>query len=100
MKGYGKRFASSFGRNAIQQTVTYGLDEAFDLDTGFQRAVARSFSASKHAFLETITSRTKSGNRVLSAPTRGCLHRRHRRDRDVVSRAYSYKTGCESAPAH
>src|SRR4026208_2241476 len=35
MKGYGKRYASGFGRNAIQQTVTYGLDEALHLDTGF-----------------------------------------------------------------
>ena len=25
MKGYGKRYASGFGRNAIQQTVTYGF---------------------------------------------------------------------------
>src|SRR5688500_2719177 len=33
MKGYGKRFASSLGRNAIQQSVTYGLDEALDQDT-------------------------------------------------------------------
>ena len=32
MKGYGKRYASSFGQNAIQQTVTYGFDEAFGLD--------------------------------------------------------------------
>lgn len=69
MKGYSKRFASSFGRNAIQQTVTYGLDEAFDLDTGFQRSSREGvFPRVKHAFLETITSRTKSGNRVLSAP--------------------------------
>ena len=69
MKGYGKRFASSFGRSAIQQTVTYGLDEAFGLDTGFQKSNREGFGPRfKHAFLETITSRTKSGNRVLSAP--------------------------------
>lgn len=69
MEGYGKRFASSMGRNAIQQTVTYGLDEAFRLDSGFQRSGREGFGARvKHAFLETITSRTKSGNRVISAP--------------------------------
>jgi hypothetical protein len=69
MKGYSKRFASSFGRNAIQQTMTYGLDEAFRLDTGFQRSGREGvFPRVKHAFLETITSRTKSGKRVLSAP--------------------------------
>lgn len=69
MKGYGKRFASGFGRNAIQQTVTYGLDEAFELDTGFQRSGRDGFFPRfKHALVETVTSRTKSGKRVLSAP--------------------------------
>ena len=69
MKGYGKRFASSFGRNAIQQTIIYGLDEALDLDTGFQRSKRSGFFPRlKDALLENITSRTRSGNRVLSAP--------------------------------
>jgi hypothetical protein len=69
MKGYGKRFASSFGRNAIQQSVTYGLDEALRLDTGFQRSSREGvFARVKHAFLENVTSRTKSGRRVISAP--------------------------------
>lgn len=68
MKGY-KRFASSLGRNAIQQTVTYGLDEALGQDSSFHRSNrAGVFPRVKHAFLETITSRTKSGKRVLSAP--------------------------------
>lgn len=69
MKGYGKRFASSLGRNAIQQSVTYSLDATFGLDSGFQRSGREGvFPRVKHAFLETITSRTKSGRRVLSAP--------------------------------
>jgi len=69
MKGYGRRYASHFGRNVIQQSVTYGLDEAFGLDTGFQRSGREGVGARvKHAFLETITSRTKSGRRVISAP--------------------------------
>jgi hypothetical protein len=69
MKGYGRRFASSFGRNVVQQSVTYGLDEAFGLDSSFRRSESDGFGARvKHAFLETITSRTKSGKRVLSAP--------------------------------
>ncbi|HKR21732.1 MAG TPA: hypothetical protein VJS17_04015 [Pyrinomonadaceae bacterium] len=69
MKGYGKRFASHMGRNAIQQTVTYGLDEALGQDSSFHRSNrAGVFPRVKHAFLETITSRTKSGKRVLSAP--------------------------------
>jgi hypothetical protein len=69
MKGYSKRFGSSFGRNAIQQSITYGLDEALDLDSGFQRSRREGvFPRVKHAFVETFTSRTKSGKRVLSAP--------------------------------
>src|ERR1051325_10282892 len=45
MKGYGKRYASSLGQNAIQQTVTYGLDEAFGLDTDFQKSKRDGFGA-------------------------------------------------------
>ena len=69
MKGYGRRYASRFGRNLVQQSVTYGLDEAFGLDSEFKRSDDEGFGARvKHAFFETITSRTKSGKRVLSAP--------------------------------
>jgi hypothetical protein len=68
-KGYGKRFASGLGRNAIQQTVIYGLDEALDLDTGFKRSTRSGFFPRlKDALVQNVTSRTKSGNRVLSAP--------------------------------
>lgn len=69
MKGYGKRYASSFGQNAIQQTVTYGLDEALGLDTGFQKSNRDGFGArAKDALLQNITSRSKSGRRIISAP--------------------------------
>lgn len=68
-KGYGKRFASGVGRNAIQQTVTYGLDELLDLDTGFQKSKRSGFfPRMKDALLYNVTSRTKSGKRVISAP--------------------------------
>lgn len=69
MKGYGKRFASGMGRNAIQQTVTYGLDSAFQLDTGFKRSKREGFGPRlKDALLQNVTSRTRSGKRVISAP--------------------------------
>ena len=69
MEGYGKRFASGMGRNAIQQTVTYGLDSALQLDTGFQRSKREGFFPRlKDALLQNVTSRNKSGNRVISAP--------------------------------
>lgn len=68
-KGYGKRFASSFGRNAIQQTVTYGLDSALKLDTGFQRSKREGFFPRlKDALAQNVTSRNKSGGRVISVP--------------------------------
>ena len=69
MKGYGKRYASGLGRNAIQQTITYGLDSALNLDTGFERSNRDGFLPRlKHALLENVTSRTRSGKRVISAP--------------------------------
>lgn len=68
-QGYGKRFASGLGRNAIQQTVTYGLDMALEQDTGFRRSKREGFFPRlKDALLYNITSRTKSGKRVISAP--------------------------------
>ena len=69
MKGYGKRYASGLGRNAIQQSVQYGLDEALQLDTGFQRSKREGFGPRlKDALLENVTSRTRSGKRVISVP--------------------------------
>jgi hypothetical protein len=69
MKGYGKRYASGLGQNAIQQTVTYGLDEAFGVHTGFEKSKREGFFPRvKDALLENVTSRTKSGKRVISVP--------------------------------
>ena len=69
MKGYGKRFASGMGQNGIQQTVTYGLDEAFGIHTGFEKSKREGFfPRMKDALLENVTSRTKTGKRVVSVP--------------------------------
>src|SRR5688572_29795023 len=58
MKGYGKRYASGLGRNGIQQTITYGLDTALNLDTGFERSKHdKFFPRLKDALLENVTSR-------------------------------------------
>lgn len=68
-EGYGKRFASNVGRNAIRQTVTYGLDSALGLDTGFRKSKREGFGARlKDALIQNVTSRTKSGKRVVSVP--------------------------------
>lgn len=67
--GYGKRFASSFGKHAIRQTVTYGLDEALGLDTGFRRSTRTGLGPRlKDALLENVTSRNRKGDRVVSVP--------------------------------
>jgi hypothetical protein len=69
MSGYGKRLASGLGRNTIQQTVTYGLDEALDLDTGFEKSQRSGFFPRlKDALVQNVTSRTRSGKKVISAP--------------------------------
>jgi len=69
MKGFGRRYASHLGQNAIQQTVTYGLDEAFGFDTGFKKSTRDGFGARlKDALIQNVTSRTKSGKRVVSVP--------------------------------
>lgn len=67
--GYGKRFASGFGKHAIHQTITYGLDEALGLDTGFKRSTRTGFGPRlKDALLENVTSRNRKGERVVSVP--------------------------------
>jgi hypothetical protein len=67
--GYGKHYASSLGRNAIHQTVTYGLDVTMGLDTGFERSKRKGFlPRMKDALAENVTSRTKTGRRVISVP--------------------------------
>src|SRR5215213_8022179 len=55
MKGFGRRYASSLGQNAIHQTVTYGLDEAFGLDTGFEKSKHDGFGARmKDALIQNV----------------------------------------------
>ena len=67
--GYGKRYASRLGQNAIQQTVTYGLSEALRQDSAFHKSERHSFGERLgDALAQNITSRTASGRRVLSAP--------------------------------
>ena len=67
--GYGKRFASRMGQYAIEETTSYALSEAFRLDTGFERSQRLGFSARlKDALIQNVTSRTRTGKRVISAP--------------------------------
>lgn len=68
-EGFGKRLASGFGKNLIKQTSTYGLDEAFKLDSHYYRSKkidAR--SKIKNALLSPVTARNTSGKRVIGIP--------------------------------
>jgi hypothetical protein len=64
-----KRFFSSFGRGAINETVRFGLSEALKLDSSFHKSTRNGFGPRfSDALLETVTSRTRSGRRVVSIP--------------------------------
>ena len=96
--GYGKRYASTFGRNAIQHTVIYGLDSALGWDTGFRKSTRTGFfPRAKDALAYNITSRTKTGKRVISVPRIAGAY-----TSGVISREawyperYSYKDGLRS----
>ena len=68
-KGYGKRFASNFGKNVIRQTTQYGLSESLRLDTGFEKSKRKGFwPRVEDALVQNVTSRTRSGKRIISTP--------------------------------
>lgn len=67
--GFGKRFASSYGTNAIRNTVSYGLSEAFKLDNRFEKSGQKDFGKRlKHVFLGSYTTRTETGKRIPDFP--------------------------------
>ena len=96
--GYGRRFASDFGRNAIQQTVVYGLDSALGLDTKFRRSTRKGlFPRMKDALAENVTSRNKSGKRVISVPRlSGVYVSRIIQTETWYPSRYNYKDGLRS----
>lgn len=68
-KGYGKRFASRFGQNAIQETAQYGLSEALKQDAAYYKCECKGFLPRfKHALVSGVTARNREGKRVFSAP--------------------------------
>lgn len=97
-KGYGKRYASDFGRNAIQQTVIYGLDSALGLDTKFRRSTRKGFFPRMvDALAENVTSRNKDGKRIISVPRiSGIYAARVIQNEAWFPERYSYKDGLRS----
>lgn len=65
--GFARRLASNLGENAISETVAYGVEEAFQLDSKFYKSKKRDFgSRLKNAFLSGITARRPNGKRVFN----------------------------------
>ena len=68
-KGFGRRLASTIGRNIISQTVTYGLDESFKLDSSYYKSGSKKIKDRlKNAVLSTFTARKPDGKRVFGFP--------------------------------
>ncbi len=67
--GFGRRFASNFGKTVIRNTVIYGMDEALKLDSHNYRSTKRDVgSRVTNALLSTVTARTANGKRTIGLP--------------------------------
>lgn len=66
IKGYARRVGSAFGENALEQTIVFGLDEAFKVDSLFyKKGRGTKFGARvANAIITTVTARTPSGRRI------------------------------------
>ena len=68
-EGFGKRAASNLGKGIIKNSVQFGLDEAFSLDSHYYRSTDRSIGGRvKNAFVSVVTARDKTGNRTFGFP--------------------------------
>lgn len=68
-EGFGRRFASNMGKGIVKQTVSYGLEEAFKLDSKYYRSKKKDVgSRVKNALLSTVTARDQNGKRVFGFP--------------------------------
>jgi hypothetical protein len=68
-EGFGRRFASGLGKNAIKQTISYSLDEAFKLDSGSYRSNKKSVGGRLgDALMSPFTARKTDGKKVFGFP--------------------------------
>ncbi len=68
-EGFGRRVASNLGKNVMRNTIIYGLDEAFKLDSGYYRSTKRDVgSRIGNALLSTVTARKANGKRTVGVP--------------------------------
>lgn len=97
-EGFGRRFASNMGRNAIKETAVYGLDEALKLDSGFYRSEKRDAgSRIKNALLSTVTARKTNGERTIGVPRLVGTYTAHIIAAETwYPKRYDYKDGLKS----
>lgn len=68
-EGFGRRFASEFGKSAIKNTTQFGLDEAFKLDSAFYRSGKKDFGGRLgDALASPFVARNKNGKKVFGFP--------------------------------
>ncbi len=94
-KGFARRLGSNFGENAIQETVAYGIEETFKLDSKFYKSKKRDLgSRIKNGLLSGITARTPSGKRVFNpAPIIGTYTANMVSTQVWYPKRFSYKDG-------
>ena len=67
--GFGKRFASNMGRSVMKNTMMYGMDETFKLDSYYYSSKKRDWkSRVKNAMISPVTARKPNGKRVFGFP--------------------------------
>jgi hypothetical protein len=68
-EGFGRRVASGTGKSIIKNSVQFGLDEAFKLDSHYYRSRDKSIGARVgNALISPVTARDKNGRRVFGFP--------------------------------
>ena len=66
-KGFGQRYGTNLGYNAIRQTVDYGISEALRLDDRYFASQQHGFwRRTRHAVVATFTAQTRDGGTTVS----------------------------------
>lgn len=68
-EGFGRRFASNFGKNVIKQSTMFGLDEALKVDSHYYRSQKKDAGSKiANALISPVTARNREGKRVIGVP--------------------------------
>lgn len=98
-EGFGRRVASGLGTNAIKQTITYGLGEAFELDSSYYRSKKKDFGSKvRTALISPVTAHNKNGKRVFGFPRVVGIYSAHMIAREAwYPERYKWHDGLKSA---